>query len=230
MPRRPASFVIQSRYVLLTYSRADTLDPFEIVSLVGSLGGECIVGREHHNDGSLHYHAFCDFGRKLRSRRADVLDVSGYHPNIEASRGNPAGGYDYAIKDGDVCAGGLARPGDDEGDTTTSSDIWREAVEAENRDEFFALLESCTPKNLVLNFPAIQRFADWRWPDREAEYLSPEGEFDLGACPGLDRWVDEQLGEHVRGESHANYFLELLVGGKPPYTPRNRSSPRAAPA
>lgn len=212
----PSTFTTNSRYVLLTYSQADTLDYWKIVELVGSLGGECIIGREHHVDGGIHFHAFVDFGRKFRSRRADVFDVDGCHPNITKSYGNAAGGFDYATKDGDVVAGGLARPGDGEDQAMQGSDTWYQAMQAETRDEFFALLEQCAPKNLILNFPAISRFADWRFEKKADTYSTPEGNFDLSGCPGLNSWVENNLLRANRGKP---LFFYCVWGGKPPLNP-----------
>lgn len=49
---------------------------------ISTLGGECIVAREDHADGGTHLHVFCDFGRKFRSRKADVFDVDDHHQTL----------------------------------------------------------------------------------------------------------------------------------------------------
>ena len=108
MPAKQFSF--NARYVLLTYAQCSDLDAWAVNDHLAFLGGECIIGRELHADGGTHLHAFCDFGKKFRSRRGDIFDVDGHHPNVVPSRGNPERGYDYAIKDGNIVAGGLARP------------------------------------------------------------------------------------------------------------------------
>ena len=108
--RLMSSFSFHARYALLTYAQCGDLCPFTIVDLLSTMGAECIIGREHHQDGGIHLHVFVDFGRKYRSRRADTFDVGGFHPNISQSYGTPEKGYDYACKDGDVVAGGLDRP------------------------------------------------------------------------------------------------------------------------
>lgn len=193
------TFAFNSRYVLLTYSQCGDLDPFLVCSHVGDLGGECIIGRESHQDSGTHLHAFVDFGRKFRSRRANVFDVGGFHPNVSPSRGNPQGGFDYATKDGDIVAGGLERPPD--GTTAGNEDngIWGEAMEATSRDDFFALLERYAPKDLILHYPAISRFADWRYAREPEDYVGPDGTFDTSQYPELQRWVETSLGERVAG-------------------------------
>ena len=52
------TFRFAAKYGLLTYAQSDGLDPFAIVNHLGDLGLECIVGRELHDDGGTHYHAF----------------------------------------------------------------------------------------------------------------------------------------------------------------------------
>ena len=103
------SLHINAKYVLLTYAQCGTLEGDAIMERISSLGGECIVARESHSDGGVHLHVFVRFGRKFRSRKADVFDVDGRHPNIVPSRGTPEKGYDYAVKDGDIVCGGLRR-------------------------------------------------------------------------------------------------------------------------
>ncbi len=102
------TFRFQAKYGLLTYAQSDGLDPLQIVNHLGNLGAECIVGRELHDDGGTHYHAFFMFDRKFQSRNPRVFDIDSYHPNILRGRKTPAAMYEYAIKDGDVCGGGLA--------------------------------------------------------------------------------------------------------------------------
>lgn len=102
------SFRFQARYALLTYAQCGDLDPWAVNDHLAELGAECIIAREVHADGGTHLHAFVDFGRKFRTQRTDVFDVGDHHPNISPSYGTPEKGFDYAIKDGDVVAGGLS--------------------------------------------------------------------------------------------------------------------------
>ena len=49
------SFSFNARYVLLTYAQCGDLCPFGIVDLLSSMGSECIIGREYHQDGEFTY-------------------------------------------------------------------------------------------------------------------------------------------------------------------------------
>jgi len=189
----PRPFYVNSRYVLLTYSQSDGLDPFAIVTLLGELGAECIVAREDHTDGGTHLHAFVDFGRKFRVRAHDVFDVGTHHPNIVPSRGNPGAGWDYATKDGDIVGGGLERP-ESGNSMDRDGDIWTEIVASENRDEFYELLMRLAPKNLVLSFGQISKYADWRFAKRPDVYVSPNGVWSLDGYPELTNWVETAIG------------------------------------
>lgn len=181
------TFVCNARYFLVTYSHVESLDPFRIVDHFGNLGAEVLVSRERYSTGeAVHYHVWCDFGSKFRSRRVDIFDVDGFHPNIEASRGTPEAGYDYSIKDGDVVAGGATRPsGVCRGSQSTN---WHTILNAETRDKFFALCEELDPMRLVTNFSQIQKFADFRYRVDPEPYASPDGVFDITDYGSLSEW------------------------------------------
>lgn len=157
------------------------------------LGAECIVAREHHEDGGLHLHCFADFGRKFRSRATDIFDVDGHHPNIEPSRGTPEKGYDYAIKDGDVVAGGLERPvGASGGGARSTFDKWTEITSAPDRETFWELCHQLDPKAAACSYGQLAKYADWKFAEVPAEYESPGGiDFIEGDVDGRDQWVSE---------------------------------------
>nr|UBQ66236.1 Rep protein [crane CRESS-DNA virus] len=208
MPR----FQFQSRYVLLTYAQCGQLDAFRVMDVISALAGECIIGREHHEDGGLHLHVFVDFGRKFRSRKADVFDVEGFHPNISKSYGSPEKGYDYAIKDGDVICGGLARPeptsgGDGNGKTHL---IWSQITQAETRELFWELVHQLDPKAAVTSFPALQKYCDWKYRYNPPEYESPTNvEFFGGDIDGRDDWL---LQSGIGGERIGRVKSLVLYG------------------
>lgn len=193
------AFCVNARYVLLTYPQCEGLDEWAVNNHLSSLGAECIIGREDHADGGTHLHAFVDFNRKFRSRRVDIFDVDGRHPNIVPSRGSPGRGWDYAVKDGCVVAGGLARPGDD--GANADGNKWGEIIRAESRDEFWANVERLDPKALCLNFPSLCRFADWRYKEEPEAYEHPAGiSFELGMVPDLVAWREQSLDNHLGGK------------------------------
>ncbi|ASH99154.1 replication-associated protein [Giant panda associated gemycircularvirus] len=192
------SFFCNARYFLVTYPQCGDLCGFRVMERFSSLGAECIVARESHEDGGLHLHCFADFGRKFRSRKTDVFDVDGHHPNIEPSTGTPEKGYDYAIKDGDVVAGGLERPVGTSGTGTRSTfDKWTEITSAPDRESFWELCHQLDPKSTACSYGQLAKYADWRFAEVPAEYESPMSLVLYGESrTGKTLWA-RSLGPHV---------------------------------
>lgn len=184
------SFSFHGKYVLLTYAQCGELDAFRVMDHLEELRGECIIGREHHQDGGTHLHVFVDFGRNFRSRRADVFDVDGVHPNISKSTGNPHKGYDYAIKDGDVVCGGLARPEEPSRGSNRNSDAkWSRITSAPDRESFWDLVHELDPKAAATSFSQLQRYCDWKYQYHPPNYESPaNAKFDGGRLDGRRDW------------------------------------------
>ncbi|QIJ55587.1 replication-associated protein [Marmot associated genomovirus 4] len=186
------SFHVNAKHFLVTYSHVDNLDPFEVVNHFGGLGAEVIVALEPYDSTlGVHFHVFVEFGRKFRSRRVDVFDVAGFHPNIKASWGTPEAGYDYAVKGGNIVAGGLERPSGS--GTVPRSAKWHQILSAGTRDEFFDLCEELDPERLVCSFTQITKFADWRFRPEPTPYATPNGVFDLANYGDLGEWRDDFL-------------------------------------
>jgi len=204
-----SSFAVKARYVLLTYAQSGDLSEWSVLEHISSLGAECIIGREDHAVEGTHLHVFCDFGRKFQSRRLDIFDVEGRHPNIVPSRGRAEFGWDYAVKDGNVVAGGLARPGSDR--LPPAENKWSQIVGAENRDEFLRLVQELDPKSFVLRHRELLDYADRYYAEQREPYVGPDGiEFDLGMVPELATWRGESLGnDPIEGKS---YFLHVPAG------------------
>lgn len=72
--------------------------------------------------------------------------------------GTPEKGYDYAIKDGDVCAGGLERPS--RKGLPEASSKWAEIILAETREEFFETVARLDPRSLCVSFTSLKCYAD----------------------------------------------------------------------
>lgn len=194
------SFIFSARYVLLTYAQSGDLSEWAVLDHIASVGAECIIGREDHADGGTHLHVFADFGRKKQTRQIGFFDVDGHHPNIAPSRGRAGDGYDYAIKDGNVVAGGLERPGGAR--VSAAACKWRTIVDADSREEFFDLLRELDPKSLVTRWSELNKYADSAYAVVHEPYVGPDNiEFDLRMVPELAGWRAESLGDDpVEGE------------------------------
>jgi len=193
-------FRFQAKYGLLTYPQCGAvasdpqrreLDAWDVVTHLGNLGAECIVGRESHGDGGVHLHAFFMFESKFRSSDVRVFDVDGHHPNVSRGYANPADGYDYAIKDGDVVAGGLERPGEHH---VQKHSVWSRIIEAETESEFWALARELDPRAVCISFTSLRAYCGHRYAPTRAQYRSPSGiRFDTSQYPELSEWVDHEL-------------------------------------
>lgn len=182
------AFRYQFRYCLLTYAQCGDLDPFLIVNHLSTLGAECIIGRELHADSGTHLHAFVDFGRKFSRRGTDLFDVGGFHPNVSPSKGRAGEGWDYAVKDGDIVAGGLERP-DGSGLPTTGSE-WAIIIASESEQDFWDACARLAPRSLACNFTSLRAFANWKYQPTPERYTTPDSvSFDLRRYPQLDDWV-----------------------------------------
>lgn len=195
-------FRFTARYALVTYAQCGDLDPWDVCNHFSTLNAECIIGRENHSDGGLHLHAFVDFGKRPNFKRPDCFDVAGCHPNIKVSTGRPWIGYDYAIKDGDVVAGGLARPEENKTEKKPSRDVERASIIAASltSKEFWENCTTLAPDKLIWSYHSTKAFHDATFKVEEDTYTTPQGmEFCLEAYPELDQWVRDWLVGHQRG-------------------------------
>lgn len=201
------------KYALVTYAQCGDLNPWDIVDLFATHRAECIVGRELHADGGVHLHAFIDFGRQFSSRKTDVFDVGGCHPNIVKSYGTPEKGYDYAIKDGDVVAGGLERPvsGQSGSGSGTTRVIWTTITMAEDAEEFWRLCHELAPEHVCRSFNSLTKYAEWRYRPVDEPYATPDGVWiDASTVNGINEWLAQaRLGSGPLG-------LRLVRNPHPP--------------
>lgn len=193
----PRAFKFIGEHVLLTFAQSPDLDPEEVVALIRRLGGECIIGRENHADGGIHFHCFVQFKHEFITTDARAFDVGGRHPNVRKMYRTPEKGYDYAIKDGDVVGGTLERPSPREGRSSVggSSDKWTEIIASETREEFFEAAARLDPKSLCCSFNSLSKYADWKYRVERGPYSTPRGvSIITEGVSGLDDWVRGNLG------------------------------------
>lgn len=199
MPRLN-NFRIQSRYVLLTYSQCMDLDPQSIVRHITTLGGQCVIGRENHADGGIHYHAFVDFGRKFSTRDVRCFDVDDKHPNVLRGYQTPEKMWDYATKDGQLVHDGLQRPDPESGTRATASfERWAHIIAAPTRGEFFDRIAQSDPRSLCVSYTSISKYADDRYREQPQEYNSPNYTWDNVAIEQLVQWVGDNIDGYQPG-------------------------------
>lgn len=185
----PGFHLKNRRYVLITYSQAGPeFDHGLVLARFTELGAECVIARESHADGGIHYHVFVDFGRLFSSRKTDVFDVGGKHPNILPIGKTPGAAYDYVCKDGDVVGGTLPRPG-----TNTDWDpdnFWSSAAHQGSSAEFLHFCDQLAPRDLIRGFTQFKAYAGWKWDDSRLAYEQPSNVvYHEESVEGLHEWV-----------------------------------------
>lgn len=202
MPRRPNGFRFNARYLLLTYAQVPPDWPWgEAVSHLRELqpGARVRMGRENHADGGIHYHCFVDFGQPFDTSEQRRFDAAGHHPNILPVRRTPQSALEYSSKDGDVVADdfGADCDLDPRGSAKRARDaIWREITLAPTRDEFFAKLQEMVPRDLVVSFGSIDKYANWKYsPPVITPYVAPVGcHFEWDTYPVVEEWRRKWIG------------------------------------
>lgn len=189
---------------MLTYSQVGGLDPTLIVRHIQGLGATLVLGREPHEDGGTHFHAFIHFDKRPNFKRSDVFDVEGFHPNVSVTKGRPSAGYDYATKTGDIVHADFERP--------TSTKEERNAkylaiLASENESDFFKNAEEHDPGLVLKSYISLRACAKDRYTADPILYEVPEGyAFRTDHVEGLDDWVREFLREHqIGGELSYTY-------------------------
>lgn len=182
---------VNSKYVLLTFAQCGDLDEWAVSDHLSTLGAECIVAREVHPvTGGVHLHVFAQHERKFRSRSVRFFDVEGRHPNVVPSRGTPEKGYDYAIKDGDVVAGGLERPEPRGGMSVGADNVVHLAHLCEDGEEFLELCDEVDRGDLIKNFTNKIAYARWRYGSMLPQYDAPAGTREFRElCMGRSEWL-----------------------------------------
>jgi len=190
-------FRFTARYALLTYSQVGDLDGQHIVDLLHRLGGQLVLGRESHQDGGTHFHAFIHFDKRPNFKRADCFDVEGYHPNVSVTKGSPGSGFDYATKDGDIVHQDFERPATKK-DTRAAQ--YATILNSESEEQFWENAATLEPGLVLKSFISLRAFANSKYKAPLQVYQTPEGyQFRTDHLPELDAWVRRHLIGHEEG-------------------------------
>lgn len=147
------------------------------------------LGREFHEDGGIHFHAFVSFRERVSFRDHRLLDFHDNHPNIQTVPRTPWRSWDYAGKSDDIihqCGDGPPR---NRADTTGSSSPWADAVCAEDKDSFYRCIRENAPRDYVLYFDALERFAERHFAKTPDPYESPH--FTTVGYDRVSDWVEQ---------------------------------------
>lgn len=125
-----SEFRFNARQVFLTYAQCpvapeDALTELENLLSPVQILAHCI-GREQHQDGEWHLHAYLRFNQKFNTRNPRAFDFNFgedyiFHPNIRTVR-SAGGVIEYCIKDGQYIINGVKLPSEDWGKIITGSE------------------------------------------------------------------------------------------------------------
>lgn len=173
----PRNFGYDGRNVFLTYPQCGDLSRERLRDfLVGELGvRQFLIGRELHDDGQPHLHAYAAWDTRRRFKSARVFDVDGHHPNIQKPRSAKAVAeyckkYDVeALRNFEI-----AKLVADSGGTG-----WRAILrECPDKSTFLARVEEHYPGTLCTKLGQLLEFCEWRFGSNRCEYTGrSRGEF-----------------------------------------------------
>lgn len=192
-------FRLRAKNVLLTYPQLsqDALSQFtdraeahyEFVCQVAGTPLCYRAGRELHEDGGVHIHVFLSWENPCRTSNERLFDYGGAHPNILPVPRTPGKSWDYAGKDGDVIYELGSRPGETRVASVGRDGLWADALSLPTKTEFLDHLRAVAPRDYVLYFEAIERFADRFYTNPPPDYISPR--FELLDSERVDDAVDQ---------------------------------------
>jgi len=191
---KPGSFRFAGQRAMLTYSQVpDGWDVTPLRDALEQLGATYRIGRELHQDGGVHYHAYVDFGRRFETEDKRRFDIAGHHPNILCVRRTFMYAYDYAGKDGDIVFCTAERPAAPKSKRSREED-WALIRSAPTRDEFFEKGYELATRDFILFGSSVTAYADSRYAPKRPCY-SKQGNMsiDWESVPEIRRFLVESL-------------------------------------
>lgn len=182
-------FRLQAKSFLLTYPKCPlTCEQIKDGLLALNLDYEAIrIGREHHEDGSLHLHVYIRLGSRLTTRNNRVFDIGGYHCNISAGIRNHKQAWDYVGKEGYET---LVYP-DGATAEVEKENKWLAVIEAATPEDFETAAIEASPRDYVINFDRIESFKRHKFSNKHDPYVPRFTEFDLSQNPDLQSFKDQ---------------------------------------
>jgi hypothetical protein len=209
--KRNSQYILRAKYILLTYSQVDedVFHPEALVTLIHNWDGKCRIGREFHQDGGVHYHAFCVKENRFVTRDKRKFDIAGFHPNITPVMRTPHKAWAYAIKDGDVVHDDIpeAPVGRSGKAKKPRNEVWTFRLqESKSADDALNALVQDDTRGTLCAFNNVKKGLEWyfRQPSYP-EYTPPSGlRYEFDAYPEIYGWQQRYFGEHPPAEVDTN--------------------------
>lgn len=181
------------KYILLTYAQApDHFDWNHIASTALAEKATVRIGRETHQDGGTHYHAFFQFNKRFQTRNSRHFDIQGCHPNITIVRYHPHKAWDYVGKEGDVVHETCQRPSETAANKAAPNKwVWDTIASADTLDDFKDRFLSLAPKEYITAFGNVMNYANATFGDNgPPDYVSPQFMMSESVPKELQIWTD----------------------------------------
>lgn len=208
-------FRFRAKAILLTYSQLndDSIATFlspktaHLDHVANALGMPDVyrLGRELHQDGGTHFHVFASWSERVSFRQQSLLDFANTHPNIQPVPRTPHKAFDYVGKDGDIIHEHGERPGKPGIVPSGRDGVFRDALSAECKEEFLATLEHGAPRDYIMYFDAIERFADRKYATPPTPYNSPT--FETIGQERVSDWLEQSRIGQSTGERRRSLIL-----------------------
>lgn len=159
-----------------------------------------IIGKETHQDGGNHLHAYLEWNEQKRVRDPHYFDYGTLHPNIQTVR-NAVKCQEYCTKDGDY----IANMEIAQGKRTYGSIITSSRTE----EEFLTSIEATYPRDMVLHFDRIKSYASHRFSQDRAQYTS---EFSSFVVPQqLEDWFEDNVKGNDPAGPQSPAYQSMLI-------------------
>ncbi|KAG0634272.1 hypothetical protein HOY80DRAFT_1099626 [Tuber brumale] len=192
---------ICSKYLLVTYPRADGLSTEMLVSVFRRHKLELVLGQERHLDAGIHYHAFARRmdGKRFETRNMRYFDIQCgdrvYHPNICTVFRTPEKAYDYIRKEGNIIVEDFKRETGVRGGRSggEGSAALLACFDAVTKQQFLDDLRLAAPRLYLASYNNVRCVAEQHYPTVETEYLSPYGSSSWKLPTVVEDWCGNFL-------------------------------------
>lgn len=176
-------FRLRAKAILLTYAQINNDQLNQFISnpsahsdFVTQAFGPPVVyrsGRESHADGGIHIHVFIAWEDRINSSNERCFDFAQAHPNIKPIPRTPIKAWEYAGKDDNIIHEYGSPPRGSGTPSNGRDGIWRDALAETTKEGFLGHIRTMAPRDYVIYFETLERFAERHYHAEPAPYESP---------------------------------------------------------
>lgn len=183
-------FRFHAKKLFITYPQSGELTKERVDEFFTRIGATSrVVGRELHENGGSHIHAYIEWPEKYDTKDPHKFDIDGNHGNIQPCR-NAAATITYVKKNGDYI-----ESISDTGRTARYADL----IGTSTREEFWTLAQKAYPRDYVLHHDKLSNFCDFHFGGHIERYVPRWEQFNIP--DELKGWMETELGNNDRPKS-----------------------------